>query len=45
MKMENMVVELEESVERAGAGANVGGFPCALVYVLVHGPVPPTVQQ
>jgi hypothetical protein len=39
MSIENLIVDLEESVELPEAGANVGGFPCGVVggvvYILV----------
>ena len=35
MNVENLIAELEESVELIGAGANVGGFPCSVVHVVV----------
>jgi hypothetical protein len=39
MNIEHMIVEIEESVHMAAAGANIGGFPCGVVrgviYVLI----------
>ena len=36
MKIESMIVELEEDITMAASGANVGGFPCGVVRGVIY---------
>jgi hypothetical protein len=35
MNVQNCIAELEESVDLANIGANVGGFPCNIIHTIV----------
>ena len=33
--LDNLIAPLSEDVERAGAGANIGGLPCGALWAII----------